>query len=212
MYLSKAAIKDISKIKRLSIINAVSGVKPGNLIGTQSKDMIANLAIISSVVHLGSSPALLGFMMRPSQEVRRHTYENIIANGCFTINHIHTDFIEQSHYTSAKFGAETSEFDECGLTKEYLHDFKAPFVKESMLKIGLKHVESIPVKSNNTLMIVGEIEHLIIPDHAMNEQGYINLEKTNAVGISGLNTYYRLEKIGEFPYARVTEVPDFNKG
>jgi len=211
MYFSKQDLAEAEKIKRLNIINSVSGIKPANLIGTKSNNGINNLAIFSSIVHLGSNPAHLAFVMRPSEEVRRHTYENILENGFFTINHIHTNFIEQAHYTSAKFGADISEFETCGFNEEYLMDFNAPFVKESTLKMAMKHVESIPIKSTNTLLVVGEVQHLFIPDHAMDEQGQINLSLIDDVGISGLNSYYKLQKLAEFPYARVSELPDFKE-
>lgn len=210
MYLSKIDIENTERVKRLNIINSISGIKPGNLIGTRSNAAQANLAIISSVIHLGSNPAYLGFIVRPGGDVRRHTQENINENGHFTINHITADFIENAHYTSAKFDHDISEFDACGLTEEVLHDFHAPFVKESVLKIGLKHVESVPVKSSGTTMIVGQIEHLIIPDDSLNDSGYINLETAQGIGISGLNSYYKLKKLTDFPYARVSEIPDFN--
>jgi flavin reductase (DIM6/NTAB) family NADH-FMN oxidoreductase RutF len=209
MYFSKQDLAETEKIKRLNIINSVSGIKPANLIGTKSNAGISNLAIFSSIVHLGSNPAYLAFVMRPSEEVRRHTYENILENGCFTINHIHSNFIEQAHYTSAKFDADISEFETCGFTEEYLMDFSAPFVKESTLKIGMRHVESIPIKSTNTILVVGQVQHLFIPDHAMDELGQINLSLVDDVGISGLNSYYQLQKLAEFPYARVSELPDF---
>lgn len=211
MYLSKADIENSERIKRLNIINSVSGIKPGNLVGTRSNSGLTNLAIISSVVHLGSSPAYLGFIMRPSEDVRRHTLENILENGFFTINHIGSDFIEKAHYTSAKFDHNISEFDTCQLTEEYIGGFHAPFVKESPVKIGLHHVESIPIKSSGTTMIVGQIEHLVVPDNAMSKEGYINLETSQAVGISGLNSYYKLVKVTDLPYARVNQKPDFKQ-
>ena len=78
MYLSKQDIANTSRIRRLNIVNSLSGIKPANLVGTISNNNETNLAIFSSVVHLGSDPALLGFVLRPEQEVRRHTYENIL--------------------------------------------------------------------------------------------------------------------------------------
>jgi flavin reductase (DIM6/NTAB) family NADH-FMN oxidoreductase RutF len=210
MYLSKQAIKDTERIKRLNIINSLPGIKPANLIGTISKDNNTNLAIISSVFHLGSNPALMGFISRPGGEVRRHTYENILETRYYTINQVHLPFFKNAHYTSAKFEVEESEFEKCHLTEEYCYNFMAPFVKESKLKMGMKLVETIPVKMNDTILIIGEIEHLIIPDEAFDEKGYIDLEETGAVGISGLNTYYQLHKIGSLPYARVNELPDFD--
>lgn len=211
MHLSKEAIQNMDRIKRLNIINSVSGIKPANLIGTISDDGITNLGIFSSVIHLGSNPAILGYILRPDVDVRRHTYENIQQNGQYTINHIHQSFVEQAHYTSAKFEADVSEFDTCQLTAEFLPGFKAPFVKESFLKLGMRFVEAIPIPINGTLMVVGEVEHIILPENAIDTEGHIDLANLSGVGISGLNSYYALNKIAQFPYARVSELPEFSK-
>lgn len=209
MKLSKEAILNLDRITRLKIINAVTGVKPANLIGTSSKDGITNVAIFSSVLHLGSNPPLLGFVMRPQGDVPTSTYQNIKQTGVYTINHIHPEFVEKAHYTSAKFDKAISEFKRCKLTEEYIEEFKAPFVKESSFKMGLKFRQEIPITINGTSLIIGEIEHLVIPDTAINEDHDINLEKSNTVGISGLNSYYSLQKIADYPYARVEEIPEF---
>ncbi|MDN5217530.1 flavin reductase [Fulvivirgaceae bacterium BMA12] len=209
MHWTKEAIKALDFKFRLNLINSITGIKPANLIGTISESGTTNLAIFSSVVHLGSDPALIGFIVRPTGEIPRHTYQNIIANGLYTINHIHESFIERAHYTSAKFASEESEFDMCKLTEEYLAGWKAPFVKESKLKIAMEFMESIPLKRNNTIMIIGQVAHIFIDDIAVNDKGRIDLAALNDVGLSGLNRYYRLEEIAEHPYARVNELPDF---
>lgn len=209
MHLTKEDIKSLDKAKRLNIINSITGIKPANLIGTVSEDNVANVAIFSSIVHLGSNPALLGFIVRPTGEVPRNTYENILANGNYTINHVNESFVKNAHYTSAKFPNEVSEFDRCGLTDEYLHGFKAPFVKESSIKIGMKYCESIPIERNGTILVIGEVVHVILPEKIVNEKGYIDLGQAEVAGISGLNSYYSLEKIASFPYVRLNEVPEF---
>ena len=56
--------------------------------------------------------------------------------------------------------------------------------------------------------MIGNIEHLILPDAAIVNDD-IDLEVTNGVGISGLNSYYSLKKIDSYPYVRVNEVPEF---
>jgi flavin reductase (DIM6/NTAB) family NADH-FMN oxidoreductase RutF len=210
MHLTKDDLYQLERRKKLNIINSITGIKPANLIGTVSEDNIPNLAIFSSIVHLGSNPALLGFIVRPTGEVPRNTYENILANGLYTINHVRESFVKNAHYTSAKFDREVSEFDACGLTDEYLQGFKAPFVKESTIKIGMKYCESIPIERNGTILVIGEVEHIILPDEALNEKGYIDLEQAETAGISGLNSYYSVEKIASFPYVRVEEVPEFD--
>lgn len=156
-HLNSEAINKLDKRKRANLINSISGYKSANLIGTISDSGVANLAIFSSVVHLEANPPLLGFILRPVAEVPRHTYENIKQNGSYTINHVHENFVEKAHWTSAKFKRDESEFAKCGLTAEFINDFAAPFVAESKIKIGLKLVEEIPINFNKTILIIGEI-------------------------------------------------------
>lgn len=208
-YFSEEDILQMPKVKRLNIINSITGIKPANLISTIDERNRHNLAIFSSVVHLGSNPALIGFILRPQEKIRRHTYENILENGYYTINHLPNHKTLEGHYTSAKFDKETSEYDVCHFTPEFQHDFPAPYVKESFLKMGLKHVESIPIKYNGTVMIVGKILQVYVAKSSLSEEGYINLEEAKSVGISGLNTYYDLKKIASYPYARPHELPQF---
>jgi flavin reductase (DIM6/NTAB) family NADH-FMN oxidoreductase RutF len=211
MHLTRKDIQNLERIKRLNLINSISGIKPANLIGTVSNEGASNLAIFSSVLHLGSNPPVFGIVSRPTQEVKRHTYENILENGYYTINHIHEGIAEQAHFTSAKFKKDESEFTMCNLTEEYLFDFKAPFVKESKLKIGLKHIQNIAIDINQTILIIGEVEHLILPEKATDSDGYIDLSLLKEVGISGLNTYYSLKKIASFPYVRREDIDSIKK-
>ncbi|MEC7945314.1 MAG: flavin reductase [Bacteroidota bacterium] len=208
-FFSEEDILQMPKVKRLNIINSITGIKPANLISTIDERNRHNLAIFSSVVHLGSNPALIGFVLRPQEKIRRHTYENILENGYYTINHLPNHKTLEGHYTSAKFDKETSEYDVCHFTPEFQHEFPVPYVKESFLKMGLKHVESIPIKYNGTVMIVGKILQVYVAKSSLNEEGYINLEEAKSVGISGLNTYYDLKKIASYPYARPHELPQF---
>lgn len=210
IHLTKKDIEATSRVKRLNLINGISGIKSGNLIGSISHTHGPNVAIFSSVVHIGSDPALLGFILRPAQDVSRNTYENIKETGYYTINHIHESFIERAHYTSAKFEHGQSEFELCGLTEAYLHDFPAPFVEESKVKIGMKFVEEVDVKVNGTKLVIGEIQELIMPQDCLDDKGYVRLDRLYDVGIGGLNSYYNLKRIATFPYARASELPDFS--
>lgn len=209
MRLNRKAIEEMHRVRRLNLINGITGIKPANLIGTSSKKYGSNVSIFSSVVHLGSNPALLGFILRPTGEVNRNTYDNIRETGFYTINHVHESIAERSHYTSAKFDHGESEFERCGLTEEYQFDFPAPFVKESYVKLGMKFKEEIFIEANNTRMIIGEIEEIILPEESIDDKGYVRLDRIFNVGIGGLNNYYSLKRIASYPYARVDEVPPF---
>ena len=68
MIYTKADFENMSRVERLNLINSCSGIKPANLIGTQSAAGQPNVAIFSSVVHLGSNPALFGMVFRPQHE------------------------------------------------------------------------------------------------------------------------------------------------
>ena len=199
------SITDLDRIKRSNLINSITGISSANLVGTISNDMKENLSIISSVVHIGSNPPLLGFILRPSKKTRRDTYENIFETNQFTINHIHSKMITRSHYTSTKFQKHESEFDKCKLTPEYLNRFKAPYVKESYIKIGLDLEDIHLIKSNGCRLIIGKIKHIFMPHNAIQKDGNIQLELLDSVGVNGLYTYYSLNKIAEYSYARIND-------
>jgi flavin reductase (DIM6/NTAB) family NADH-FMN oxidoreductase RutF len=207
-HFTNSDLQKLERFYRANLINSVSGYKSANLIGTVSDDGHTNLAIFSSVVHLGADPALLAFIQRPLGE-SGHTYHNIKQNGYYTINHIHRDFVEKAHYTSAKFDRETSEFEACQLTPEWLEGFAAPFVKESQVKIGMRFVQEIPIALNNTIMVIGQIEHIFLAEHALEANGNVALGLVGDVCISGLECYHDVQPLAAYPYAKTTQLPDF---
>lgn len=208
MQVDREEIEKMDRKYRLNLVNSASGIKPANLIGTRSVDGQENVAIFSSIVHLGSNPAQLGFVMRPPSDPPRDTYPNILDTGYYTINHVSTPFIKKAHYTSAKLDRDDSEFNRMKIDQEYVADFHAPFVKESLVKLGMKYMDSVPLP-NGCTFVIGTVELLICPDHAVNTYGQIDLESYDCAGISGLNTYYKLTKVNSFPYVRTHELPNF---
>lgn len=202
MLLTNNQIQDLDRIKRLNIINSITGIKPANLIGTCDAKNQANLAIFSSVVHLGSNPAILGFITRPSGDVQRHTLENILETQYYTINHVPTSMVEQAHQTSAKYHRDLSEFEVCGFTEHNINNFPAPFVEQAPIQIGLKLADIVPIEINQTQMVIGQIQLLNLADELISSEGYINLEQAESAGISGLNSYYQFKFLQSFPYAR----------
>lgn len=202
MHFTNKDISKLDKIKRLNLINSINGFKSANLIGTKGHQDIENLAIFSSVTHFGSNPPILGMVTRPLS-VPRHTHRNIMETGFYTINHIHIDHIDKAHQSSANYEDGVSEFKACGFAPEYLNEFKAPYVKESIIKIGMKFEEEYPIKINGTLLILGSIVDIHLPEDVVSDEYYINLEKAGTAAISGLNSYYKTEKIKSIPFARV---------
>jgi flavin reductase (DIM6/NTAB) family NADH-FMN oxidoreductase RutF len=193
-------IKAMHERNRVNFINSLSGFKSANLIGTISPDKQSNLCIISSAFHIGADPALLGFISRP-HSVDRHTLENIITTGYFTLNHVNTDIIDQAHQTSARYEREQSEFAATGLNEHWVDDFNAPFVTESAIRVGLGYKEHHTL-CNDTVMVLGEIIYVDIPDGAMKADGLIDLTLSNTVAVSGLDCYFTAQKIKRLSYAK----------
>lgn len=191
----------LEKFFRINLINSISGYKSANLIGTKSIEGISNVAIFSSVTHLGSNPPLLGFVCRPIPDTRQ-TYPNLKATGFYTINHVTKEIHARAHQTSARYPSEVSEFDTCNLTEEFIDDFPAPFVKESPIKIGLSFVEEHHIKANDTLLVVGKVEKLILPKALIEATGHLDIDAAETVTIGGLDTYFETQKLGRFAYAK----------
>jgi flavin reductase (DIM6/NTAB) family NADH-FMN oxidoreductase RutF len=189
--MKRFCIEEIDKMDylyRINLINSCSGFKSANLLGTRSNNEKTNVAVFSSVTHLGSNPPLLGFFVRPTS-VMRHTYENIKETGVFTINHIHENIIQDAHHTSAKYDKEISEFDITNLKEEYKNGFYAPFVSSCPVQIALKYIEEYPIKANNTILVIGQISELYVDNSILKPDGYLDLAKANIAAINGLDGY-----------------------
>ncbi|MFA0035360.1 flavin reductase family protein [Vibrio sp. 10N.261.52.A1] len=202
--LSKNDLQAMEQRERTRLVNSLSGFKSANLIGSCDSQGAANLAVISSVVHLGSHPPLFGFIVRPCKR-RRHTLDNILETKQFTINSIGADFFKKAHQTSARYPKEVSEFESVGLTPYYDDDFSAPFVLESALKIGLELKEHIQIESNHTQMLIGEVVTLHAPKNAFMPDGYLDLEALDTVTISGLDSYHVTQRLRRLSYAKPDE-------
>lgn len=201
MHFTRDQINDLGKIKKINLINSCSGYKSANLIGTISKEGITNVAVFSSVTHLGSNPPTLGFILRPTT-VPRDTYKNILESGVFTINHIFEDIIKDAHHTSAKYKETISEFDITSLEDEYHDDCIAPFVKGSPVQMEMKFIEEYHIKSNNVIHIIAEIKNLYVKDEIIQEDGFLNLSKAKVAAINGLDAYAIARNNTRFDYQR----------
>jgi flavin reductase (DIM6/NTAB) family NADH-FMN oxidoreductase RutF len=201
LHLDKENIQNLSSRFRANLINSIAGYKSCNLIGTRSPEGASNLAIFNSVIHLGSSPALLGFLLRPLT-VRRDTFDNLRQSGVFTVNQVSYDMVEQAHQTSAKYGQTISEFDEVGLSEEYADDFEAPYVAESLLKIGCSYKNHYTLEENGCILVIGAVEHIYLPPEIQDADGFLRLEKIKTVSSMSLDGYAMPEFLGRLAYAR----------
>ena len=198
---SKKDINEMNRIYRLNLINSCTGYKSANLIGTISTNKIYNVAVFSSITHLGSDPALLTFIVRPTT-VPRDTYKNITDTKQFTVNHINIDDIEDAHHTSARYPETISEFDVTKLEKEFKEGYSAPFVKSSKIKLGCKFLNQYEIKENNTLLMVAEINDIFFEENIIQEDGWLNLDTAKTVTVNGLDGYALPKLAQRFKYAK----------
>jgi flavin reductase (DIM6/NTAB) family NADH-FMN oxidoreductase RutF len=187
---------------RANFINSLTGFKSASLIGTINAQGVPNLGMFSSMVHIGSDPALIGFINRPVAAAP-HTLANIKANGLYTVNHIHASFLAQAHQTSAKYPDEVNEFTEVGLTEEYIEGVKVPFVKESPIKYLLSLKEIVPIALNATFLVIGQLEQVLMdPALQPTSDGFLHLDQAGSICSNGLDAYYNTNLIDRFAYAK----------
>ena len=204
-HFTAADIAGFEKIYRLNLVNGLPGFKPANLVGTAAPDGATNLAVFSSALHLGSDPALLGIVTRPTT-VPRHTYANLKVSGCYTLNHVPEALAAAAHYTSANFPDDVSEFDACGFTAAFRDGFPAPYVAESPLSIGLRLLEEHAI-SNGTVLLVGTVEHVYLGEELLRSDGTLDLAAAGTAAISGLDGYHTVQPPVRFGYARPGQLP-----
>lgn len=186
---------------RATLINCLSGFKSANLVGTRDTEGNTNLAMISSAFHLGADPALLGFISRPDL-VSRHTLENIRDTSVYTLNHVHSGIIAAAHQTSARYPREQSEFDATGLTPTFSQYHDAPYVAECRVRLGLVLREMIDIVLNGTVLVIGEVVELHLPDNAVGEDGFVDLAALGTVSVSGLDSYSNPQPGQRYRYAK----------
>lgn len=201
MKFTNTDLTNLPKRYRTNLINSLSGFKSVNLVGSISADGVANLSVVSSVIHLGANPALMGFIMRPISATR-DTYNNILTTGSYTFNHITADFYEKAHQSSARYLPEESEFKEVGLTPFFSDKLVAPYVQESTIKIGLIFRDKKEIELNGTILMIGEVLEIIVPEEIIAQDGWLDLEAAGTITCCGLDSYHATRQLNRLPYAK----------
>ena len=189
----KIDFASLDKYFRANLFNSATGCKSANLVATISDTDVENLAIFSSVVHLGSDPAIVGFIHRPIGDFG-HTYKNIVSNGKYTINQVNDKMASRAHKTQEKFPKDVSEFKTCGFTPLYLDDFPAPFVQESKIAFSVNLLEIIEIKYNKTNLIIGQLVDLYCIAESIQKSGTIDFQVAGSMAVAGQDTYFKLHK------------------
>ena len=180
--------------------NQLEGLRSPVLVGTEGEAGIQNLAVFSSITHVGARPPLVGMVVRPLT-VERDTYANLKATGFYTINHIPSSILDNAHQTSAKYPSDISEFEAVGLTPEPSNR-KAPYVKEASVSMLLEFKEEHLITANDTIFIVGAVRELRLPTLAEFGTDTVSWEELEGVVVSGLYDYHKVDHFKKMEYAK----------
>lgn len=201
-----ADLQQMDKLFRAAFINSLGGFKSVVLIGTCNSKQQENLAIFSSLFHIGANPPLCGLIVRPS-EVPRHSLNNILETKQYTINHITENFYTSAHQTSARYGEHESEFEAAQLTPEYKHTIVAPFVKESSISFACELQQKIDLEINGTILLIGKIIYIRVPETIIMKDGFLDIEEGGTLTVSGLDSYHTTKKLKRLTYAKPNTWP-----
>lgn len=186
---------------RATMLNSISGFKSLQMVATANEIGKTNIALFNSIFHIGANPFLIGMVCRPDGD-QHETFYNIKNTGFYTLNNVRESFYKMAHQTSARYDVSESEFIECGFTEFYDTSFKAPFVAESSIKLGLQLKEIIDVKYNGSRIVIGEVKKIMIDDGLLADDGFIDLEKDSSITVSGLDSYYTVKHLSRLKYAK----------
>jgi len=142
---------------------------------------------------------MIGVLFRP-HTVERHTLENILETGVFTLNHVKEAFFKEAHQTAARY--EGSEFEAVGLEEAYLADLFAPFVKLSPVKVACKLLEHQTLQVNGTVMVIASIEHIFVEQKGLRADGSLDLNILGTVTVSGLDEYHIGKRLARLSYPK----------
>lgn len=205
---SAADLLNMEQRFRSTLMNSISGFKSLQMVGTINQRAITNIALFNSIFHVGAHPPFIGMVVRPEGE-QHETLKNILELSVYTLNNVTEEHYIAAHQTSARYLAGESEFNECGFTEEYIDGFKAPFVKESSIKLGLELAKVIPFEKNGTTILIGEVKHLMLEEQFICADGYVDLVKAKSVTVAGLDAYHQTQLLGRLAYAKRGKQPEF---
>ncbi|MFT6097014.1 MAG: flavin reductase (DIM6/NTAB) family NADH-FMN oxidoreductase RutF [Nonlabens sp.] len=202
-HINHKELQSYERIYRANLVNSVTGFKSANLLATRSKDGVDNVAIFSSVTHLGSDPALFSFVQRPLGHGAGHTYYNLKETGKITLNHIPVSLVNVAHQSSAKYDKNISEFEELEIEKLERDGYAVPFVKESPVQLVAEYVNEYYLEENNCILVICKITEVFLDPDILHEDGWLDLGKAGTVTINGLDGYAAAKTEKRLSYAQV---------
>jgi len=119
------------------------------------------------------------------------------------MNHVTSEFYKEAHWTAASW--EGSEFWRYrSAWRIFLRIQKPHLLKGSPLKLACSLVETQTLKVNQTVLVIGNIDHIFCDEVGLREDGSLDLNALDTVSVSGLDEYYTGEKLARLSYQNQT--------
>ena len=74
-------------------------------------------------------------------------------------------------------------------------------MQESHVKIGVQYQEEHTL-GNGTVLVVGEMQQVHVPEDCVGDDGFVDLEKAQTVTCSGLDSYHVTRQLVRLSYAK----------
>jgi flavin reductase (DIM6/NTAB) family NADH-FMN oxidoreductase RutF len=71
----------------------------------------------------------------------------------------------------------------------------------------LAYVENHQLNINGTILIIGKVVEVVLPESCLRADGSIDVERAQTVAISGLDGYHSTEQLARLSYAKTDKLP-----
>lgn len=180
--------------------------RPIAFVSTRGADGSLNLAPFSYFNAFASAPMVLGIGIgRKNGGQPKDTLRNILETGEFVVNLVTEDLAVRMNATSGEYPYGESEFDVARLTPEPSARVAPPRVRESPVAFECLLYQAIDIKEskvqgrqltpNYGTLVLGEVVHMRVADHLLDEAGRVDPRKLAPIGRLGGPTYAKLGEI-----------------
>ncbi|MCW3806808.1 flavin reductase [Plebeiibacterium marinum] len=157
--------------------------KPALVIGSYSKEGKPDIMTAAWTGIANSDPLSISVSIRES----RMTYENILANGCFTVNVPSERFVVETDYVGNISGRDEDKFKKLGLTPVKGDHVNAPYIGEFPIVIECEVTDTFHLGSH--VQFIGKVVDTKVDVQFLDENEDVDIEKLKPV-IFEKNFYY----------------------
>lgn len=179
--------------------------RPIAFVATRSSDGIVNLSPFSFFNAFGANPPVVAFSpaFRGTDGSSKHTYDNIIETGEFTVSTVSYDMVEQMSLSSADWPREVDEFEASGFTPHSSRVVAPPGVAEAamFMECTLMHHLSLGNGPASGNLIVGEVKMFHIKESVFVGK-YPDIDRLDLVARMGGPNYCRASGDSVFSLAK----------